>query len=180
MDTLGEAQANYLRAKLQAFLSRNPEAEVKIGEPDPSVVRPWGEDSIEIPLSSDDDVLCEALNAVRLPPRFTAIWHEDTSDFEVIFTVLEKENRLLRRSFEFRYKGAHYQCSFGPSSTRLRAIARRARLAGRPSTSDYRNLLPFFRYEPLVLVSVRGRIEQWSGGCVQLRRVPVRPTAPEC
>ena len=111
------------------------------------MVRPWGEDAIEIPLGSDDDVLCEALNAVRLPPRFTAIWHEDTRDFEVIFTVLEKENRLLHRSFEFRYKGACFQCSFGPSSTRLRAIARKARLAGRPSPSDYRNLLPFYRYE---------------------------------
>ncbi len=35
-------------------------------------------------------------------------------------------------------------------------------------------------YQPLVLVSVRGRIEQWSGGCVRFRRVPVHSTAPEC
>ena len=95
MDTLGEAQANYLRAKLQAFLSRNPEAEVRTGEREPSVIGPWGEESVEIPLHSDDEELFEALNAVRLPPRFTAIWHEDTIEFEVIFTVLEKENHLL-------------------------------------------------------------------------------------
>ena len=36
------------------------------------------------------------------------------------------------------------------------------------------------RYKPLVLVGVRGRIEQWSGGCVRFRRVPVHSTAPEC
>jgi hypothetical protein len=147
MDTLGEAQANYLRAKLQAFLSRNPEAEVRTGEREPSVVRPWGEDAIEIPLHSDDEELCEALNAVRLPPRFTAIWHEDTRDFEVIFTVLAEGDRFLDRSFEFRYRGSCYHCSFGPSSSRLRAIARKARPSGSPSRSDFRNLLPFYRFE---------------------------------
>ena len=147
MDTLGEAQANYLRAKLQAFLSRNHEAEVRAGEREPSVIRPWGEEAIEIPLHSDDEELFEALNAVRLPPRFTAIWHEDTREFEVIFTVLEKENRLLERDFEFRYRGSSVHCSFGPSSPRLRAIARRARPSGTTSRSDYRNLLPFYRFE---------------------------------
>lgn len=102
MDSLNEAEATYLRAKLQEFLSRNPETEVRTGEREPSVIRPWGEEAIEIPLRSDDEELFEALNAVRLPPRFTAIWHEDTREFEVIFTVLEKENRLHARSFEFR------------------------------------------------------------------------------
>ena len=31
MDSLGEAEAKFLRAKLQAFLSRNPEADIKAG-----------------------------------------------------------------------------------------------------------------------------------------------------
>lgn len=147
MDTLGEAQANYLRAQLQAFLSRNPEAEVRAGEREPSVARPWGEEAIEIPLRSNDEELIEALNAVRLPPRFTAMWHDDTKDFEVIFTVLDKENYLLGRSFEFRHGGNCYHCNFGPSSPRLRVIARTARPSGSPSRSDYRNLLPFYRFE---------------------------------
>ena len=34
--------------------------------------------------------------------------------------------------------------------------------------------------QPLVLVGVRGRMEQWSDGCVRFRRVPVRSTAPGC
>ncbi len=147
MDSLNEAEANYLRAKLQAFLCRNPEAEVRTGERDPSVIRAWGEEAIEIPLRSDDEELFEALNAVRLPPRFTAIWHEDTREFEVIFTVIEKENRLLERSFEFRHKGNCYHCRFGPSSSRLMAIAQRARPSGSPAGSGFRNLLPFYRFE---------------------------------
>ena len=147
MDPLNEAQANYLRAKLEAFLSRNPEAEVRTGERDPSVVRPWGDEAIEIPLRSENEELFEALNAVRLPPRFTAMWHEDTKDFEVIFTVLEKENRLLERSFEFRYRGSCYQCGFGPSSPRLRAIARNSRPSGSALPSDYRNLQQFWLFD---------------------------------
>ena len=147
LDPLNEAQANYLRTKLDVFLSRNPEAEVRTGEPEPSVIRPWGDEAIEIPLYNDDDELFEALNSVRLPPRFTAIWHEDTRKFEVIYTVLEKDNYLLDRSFDFRYRGTCYHCSFGQSSPRLKAIARRARSSGSSSHSGFRNLLPFYRFE---------------------------------
>ena len=150
MDPLGEAEANYLRAKLQPFLSRNPEADLRAGGREPSVVRLWGEEAIEIPLRGDDEELFEALNAVRLPPRFTAIWHEDTGEFEIIYTVIKKENRLLERSFEFRYRGTRYHCRFAPSSPRLRAIARQARPSGSPSVTDYRNLQPFYRYEHML------------------------------
>ena len=150
MDPLGEAEVNYLRAKLQVFLSSNPEAEVKTGGGEPSISRLWGEEAIEIPLRSDDEELFEVLNAVRLPPRFTAIWHEDTRALEVIYTVLRRENHLLKRGFEFRYRGSSYPCSFEPSSPRLRTIARKARPSGGVSHSDFRNLLPFYRFEHML------------------------------
>ena len=148
MDTLGEA--NDRRAKLQEFLSRNPEAAIKAGGREPSVSRPWGDESIEIPLHSDDEALFEALNAVRLPPRFTAIWHEDTSELEIIFTVLSKKNYLLGRKFEFRYRGSCYHCGFGPSSPRLRVIARKARPSGIAPQFDLRNLQPYYRFEHML------------------------------
>ena len=151
MDVLSEAEANYLRAKLQAFLSRNPESDVRTEGREPSVSRPWGEEAIEIPLRSDDEELFEALNAVRLPPRFTAIWHEDTREFEVIFTVLNKGNHLLERSFEFRYRGSSYHCDFRASSARLRLIAHKARRVRVPYRSDFRNLQPFYQFEHMLL-----------------------------
>ena len=155
MDALREAEDNYIRAKLQAFLSRNPEADIRTDGREPSVSRPWGEDAIEFPLRNDDEELFEALNAVRLPPRFTALWHEDKEELEVIFAVLGKENHLLERGFEFWYRGNCYHCGFGPSSLRLRAIARNARFSARLSRgglsiSDFRNLQPFNRYEHLL------------------------------
>ena len=146
MESLGEAQANYLRAKLAPFLARNPEAEVITGERDPSVVRAWGEEAIELTLSDDDEELFDGLNAVRLPPRFTAIWHEDNRDLEVIFTVIEGESPLLERTFEFRYRGKPYTCGFGPSSSRLITIARNSRLSGSTSSSHYRNLHQFWLF----------------------------------
>ena len=150
MDPIIQAETNYLQAKLQAFLSRNPEAEVSAREREHSLVRPWGEEAVEIPLRHDDDELFDALNAVRLPPRFTAIWHEDTRELEVIFTVLEGEDDLLERSFKFLYRGTSYDCSFGPSSPRLRSIARRARPSLRVSASHFRNLQPFYRFEHML------------------------------
>ena len=150
MNSLGEAEAKFLRAKLQPFLSRNPEADVKTGGRELSVGGLWGEEAIEIPLRSDDDELLEALNAVRLPPLFTAIWHEDTEEFEVIFTVLWGENYLLERKFEFRYRGISHHCNFGPSSSRLRAIARKARPSGDVSPSGSRNLPPYNQFEVLL------------------------------
>ena len=101
MESIENAKASYLRVQLQAFLSRNPEANVTTEGGEPSLRGLWGEDVIEIPLRDDDQELLEALNAVRLPPRFTAIWHEDTNEFEVIYTVLKKEDHLLERSFDF-------------------------------------------------------------------------------
>ena len=150
MDALDEAEANYLRAKLQMFLCRNPEAEIRVRAQEPSVSRLWGEEAIEIPLRSDDKELFDALNAVRLPPRFTAIWHDDISEFEVIYTVLTSDDQHLQRKFDFRYRGSCYHCGFGPASQRLRAIARRARPSGRASRTDFRNLQPFYRFEHIL------------------------------
>ena len=123
---------------------------MKSGGLEPSIIRPWGEEAIEIPVRTDDEELLESLNAVRLPPRFTAIWHEDSKELEVIFTVLRGEDDLLARKFEFRYKGCSYHCSFGPASLRLRAIARTARPSGSGWSSDLRNLQPFYRFEHLL------------------------------
>ncbi len=38
--------------------------------------------------------------------------------------------------------------------------------------------VPAVLYQPLVLVNIRGRIRQWSDGCVRFRPVPVHATAP--
>ena len=149
MDTLGEAQENYFQAKLEPFLTTNPEAALEAVDGGLSIVRPWGEEAIQIPLRIDDTELLDILNAVRLPSRFTAIWHEDSKEFEIIASVLRKGHPLLDRSFDFHYKGRSYECSFGPSSSRLRVIARRARPAGEYWGLGSRNLQSYHQFERL-------------------------------
>ena len=146
MDHQGETQVILLGAKLQSFLSRNPEIELRVGGSGYIVSRLWGEEAIELPLAHDDDQLFEVLNAVRLPPRFTAIWHEDKREFEVIFTVLNRNHHLVHRRFKFSYRGRQYDCSFEPSSSRLMAIARRARPSDKVWHTDYRNLQPYYQF----------------------------------
>lgn len=145
-----ELEEHDLSLKLKEFLAANPEADIEVEGREPSIVRPWGEEAIEIPLSSEDEELFEALNAVRLPPRFTAIWHQDTREFEVIFTVLNWDSNLLDRKFEFRYRGQSYHCAFAECSQRLRAIARWARPTGRVARSAFRNLQSFYRFEHML------------------------------
>ena len=150
MDPFGDAQEKYLQAKLETFLTTNPEADLEVVDGGLSIVRPWGEKTIHIPLRVDDTELLDILNAVRLPSRFTAIWHEDCEEFEIIAYVLRKGDPLLDRSFAFHYKGGSYDCGFGPSSSRLRVIARRAKPAGRYWGLDSRNLQSYHEFERLV------------------------------
>ena len=141
-------EANVARANLQVFLTLNPEADIRTAGPEPLVCRLWGEDAIEVPIPSDDVELFEALNAVRLPPRFTAIWHEDTKEFEIIYTVLKSDDPILQRRFVFVFRERRYNCSFEASSSRLLTIARRARSSssGSRSLSYLRNLQFYYRF----------------------------------
>ena len=149
-DPIGQAKATYLRAKLQPFFDLNPEADFRTDDTEYIVGKPWGEEGIEIPFNDEDEELFEALNAIRLPPRFTAIWHEDTQDFEVIHTVLPKRHRLLQREFTFRYRDQCYRCRYGSSSSRLTTIARRVRPSGSAPPIDFRNLQLFNRFHHYV------------------------------
>ncbi|MYA02194.1 MAG: hypothetical protein F4038_07500 [Chloroflexi bacterium] len=147
IESVDEAETNLIRAKLQDFFTRNPEADLRREPRGTSVINPWGERDLEIPVASDNAGLLEALNALRLAPRFTAIWHEDKSDLEIIYTVLSKDDPLLRRKFEFRYSGDPYECSFELSSRRLRLLASEARDTSTKGPPSFRNLLPFHHFE---------------------------------
>ena len=89
------------------------------------------------------ELLVETLNAVHLPPRFTAIYHRDLQQLEFIYEFLENSAEVLERSFQFNYRSRNYSCRFGRSSDRLLTIARHFRPTRPPSDTRYRNLIPF-------------------------------------
>ena len=132
---------------LAKFLAANPSAKL---EEDPKVglvvKQPWDDASIALRIPKQDNItIIDALNAVVLPERLSAIYHPDTRRLEVIWTAFKltpSQTELVGRTFNFSYRGGTHKCHFGIASDRLIAIAKSSRPQG-TSNTDYRNLQPF-------------------------------------
>lgn len=123
--------------KVRPFLDSNPEAGVE-GSDDGHIhiIEPWGDSSIRLDL---DEPLVGDLNSVRLFPKFSAVYHLDTGDLEVIWAQIPESSRFHSRSFEFEFEGHSHVCEFAKASDRLRRIAASSSPKGHPEAS-YRNL----------------------------------------
>jgi hypothetical protein len=135
-------------AALRPFLDGNTKSQLaNVVEPVErvAVLYPWQDKSLILLVPEEPRELAEALNNVLLPQRYTAVWHSDTKDLEVIWTA----HRLPpgydvypARSFEFVFEGKNYNCGFGRSSDRLLTIAKAMSPVGGSDTT-YRNLTSF-------------------------------------
>ena len=126
-------------SSLGAYLARNPESKLDMRDDHLVVIKPWGDETLEIDIG--DDEVADALNNVRLPPSFTAIWHADTKDFEVIWAPVAQDSEYLKRRFTAVARGQAYQCEFAAASQRLLTIAEAARPVLPPRATVHRNLL---------------------------------------
>src|SRR6266542_4333906 len=109
-DSENIAPPTIVTVDLTAFARRNPEAVIEHGADAVLVSRPWGDDSIVIRVSQEAIAVADALNNVRLPPRFSAIWHADSNDIEFIFGALRIDDPLRSRQFTFEFKGREFLC----------------------------------------------------------------------
>lgn len=125
---------------LSPFAGRNPEATLELGEDAVLISRPWGDDSIVIRVAHEATVVVEALNNLRLPPRFSAIWHNDTNDLEFIFAPIRVDHPVRQRRFTFEFAGRALLCEYANASERLVPIANAFRPTGHASDTDLRNL----------------------------------------
>lgn len=135
-----------IRIQLDTFLSNNPEAEYGKDEKGAVIKRPWGDTTIELRIPEKPEELVAALNKVILPPRFTAIWHSDSQDLEVIWTAVPVDAEIRARSFEFHFRDSCYACNFGDSSQRLLCIADASRPIGPANYTSHRNLGSFYSF----------------------------------
>jgi len=142
---------------LAAFATSNPEASVKCEGGVVTISKPWGDLTLEFEDKETEAVLWEAVSQLRLPPRFSAIWHSDSRDLEVIYGFLAPSDDCIHRQFEFHYLGKRYLCEFAVGSDRLRLLAGAFKSTAPPSTTNHRNL-----------GAIRGML-----------RALRRPTAPE-
>ena len=136
------------RIALEPFLSENKSASVRDQDDLPWVLTPWGDESLSIMIPQDPTELFETLNSLVLPDRFSAIWHRDTQDFEVIWTaskLLSSQKEIYGRKFEFNFRETIYKCEFGRSSARLLSLAKHV-IPISMSQTNWRNLVSFGRY----------------------------------
>ncbi|MGX1353507.1 hypothetical protein AB7M49_007128 [Bradyrhizobium elkanii] len=133
------------------FLKANPDSKISHFTSSKGVLRhyidkPWNDESLVLFLTQQNaQNLADAINPVVLPQRFSAIWHSDTKDFEVIWTAFRlagPSREQADRKFDFSLNGKTYRCEFGESSERLLAIAE-AFVQVRGTVSSYRNLISF-------------------------------------
>lgn len=118
------------RELYQRFLEANPSASIEeVTLPTRSTIavkNPWGDESVAIVLPPNCPELEEALNNILLPERYTAIWHKDTKDLEIIWTANALPQSWVEvhgRKFIFGWNGHDFQCEFTRASDRLLVIA---------------------------------------------------------
>ena len=164
------------RKRYRQFLQRNPEAvlnEIKLtsGSRHRVIENPWGDGSVAFLIPDHDTQLAKALNSVRLPPRFTALYHYDTRQLEVIWTAFkldEEQQKVVGRAFELRLNAKSYDCAFKESSKRLLTIAEHS-LPLQVSETEFRNLRSFNSYatrdeaDDEVIIAVDKPLSFWIG-----------------
>lgn len=153
-DEPAEATSELERARnrLRPFLEAHPYStidEIDSGEGKLlGINKPWGEDALVIFLPDDLDAIADALNNLYLPERFTAIWHKDQKEFEIIWTAFPLSAQLdevKNRKFLFHFDSKEHECQFSRSSDRLLLIAEYAAPVAL-SLTGHRNLFSYRRY----------------------------------
>ena len=140
------------RIRLQPFLDAHPYSTVDEFDSGNGWVicirKPWGDESLVIFIPNDLDVFADALNNIYLPERFTAIWHKDKKELEIIWTafpLFAPYDEVAGRQFKFHFDSKEYDCEFSRSSDRLLLIAEYSAPVAM-STTGHRNLSSYNAY----------------------------------
>ena len=149
--------------ELVEFQSTNPEAEISVEDGSYIVSRPWDDPSIELVVDPADSSLKEDLNSLRLPPKFYAIWHTDTKDFEIIFRLVPGGSRYESRSFEFVFEENVYKCEFDVASCRLINLVNSYRPCEDAISTEARNLRMIRSFNDAVQSADADRAEELTG-----------------
>src|SRR5688572_30313825 len=118
---MSEPRSNAFPVALEPFAKMNPEARVRLEDQMVIVEKPWGDASLRLRFSQHAEAIVRVLNQLRLPPLFSAMWHQNTHDLEFIYSPVKA--RVHGRKFQFQYSGKTYGCRFDNCSDRLLTLA---------------------------------------------------------
>jgi hypothetical protein len=129
-------------AALKPFLDENPlasivEMERPAGTKILAIERPWGDRSIALVIPENIETFAGVLNNLLLPTRYSALWHRDTKDFEILWTAFRLSGNaaeIVGRNFSFKFRGKEYNCGFSRSSDSVFVLAKAIRPLGQSET----------------------------------------------
>lgn len=138
------------KVELAAYFENNNYSDIDQGENgDLLITTPWGDKTIALLIPDEVEkrkILVESLNCCTLPEKYSAIYHNDTKQLEVIWTAYRLNSASIEtaeRNFEFTFNGNTHKCWFGEASQRLMSIAGCAEPVSNSNATNYRNLMSF-------------------------------------
>jgi len=136
-----------LNTTLERFLENNPTSSVHFDEDEEIYVihKPWGDESLEIAIGENDEMIISVLNDILLPERYSAIYHRQKRILEFAYTVFPPSagKDIRDRRFNFIHKNVQRTCRFHRTSDELLHVARHIRPTEGGGSSGYRNMLGY-------------------------------------
>lgn len=136
--------------RVSAFLQNNTLAEPfspeGVGE---RIDKPWGDKSLSIyiPAGADDsEDLAASLEYLYLPPEFSAVFHLDSEELEILWTAYKlraHSEEVKDRNFLIQWEGVERRCEFRQSSERTLTLAKHCFPVSNAGSTDHRNIVSF-------------------------------------
>jgi len=123
-----KGKSSFADLYLKSYCEKNSLAEVSVEDDHIVIDKPWGRDDARLKAKINDHEFIDALNNLKLTPRFDALFHCDTNVIEFVFAFIDPSTDsykdLANREFVVHYDGHPYQCRYGEPTERLYKIAK--------------------------------------------------------
>lgn len=123
---------------LENILNLNPELTIEEKDNTYKILRPWNDKSISFVFPKNKKL--DSLANIIFPHQLVAIFDKSINALEFIYGPVNKEEKILKRKFDFYFKGQKFECSFSPMSEALTLLAKSFKETTGESKSNYRNL----------------------------------------
>lgn len=130
-------------------------ATVKFRDPDGTeedgylLKHPWRDPTLvlNVPTDPADAMeLASALERVELPENYSAVFHKENRNLEVLWTafkVRRKHEVIKQRIFSIWWRGEKRECKFAPASSDVLTLAKCTLPYAAPSHTEHRNIMSF-------------------------------------
>ncbi len=99
---------------LENILNLNPELTIEEKDNTYKILRPWNDKSISFVFAKNKKL--DSLANIIFPHQLVAIFDKSINALEFIYGPVNKEEKILKRKFDFYFKGQKFECSFSPMS----------------------------------------------------------------